>query len=62
MLAVIYIFYSNDNFLFYIYFFQNVLDRMERIVRLHAINTVSTRRVTDLTVVVCMAVKKRGIA
>lgn len=36
--------------------FQNVSFPLERIVRFHAIYTVSTRRVPESTVVVCMAV------
>lgn len=35
---------------------QNVSFPLERIVSIHAINTVSTRRVTESTAVVCMAV------
>lgn len=36
--------------------FQNVSFPLKRIVRFHAVYTVSTRRVTESTVVVCMAV------
>lgn len=37
---------------------QNVFYPMERIAGIHAVYTVSTRRVTDSTEVVCMVVKK----
>lgn len=37
---------------------QNVICLMERIAGIHAVVTVSTRRVTDSTEVVCMAVQK----
>lgn len=42
-----------------VYFFsQNVFCPMERIAGIHAVYTVSTRRVTDSTEVVCLAVQK----
>lgn len=37
---------------------QNVICPMERIAGIHAVYTVSTRRVTDSTEVVCLAVQK----
>lgn len=40
------------------FFFQNVICPMERIAGIHAVYTVSTRRVTDSTEVVCLAVQK----
>lgn len=40
---------------------QNVLNRLERIVSIRAITIVSTKRVTDSTGVVCLAVHKEKI-
>lgn len=40
------------------FFFKNVICPMERIAGIHAVYTVSTRRVTDSTEVVCLAVQK----
>lgn len=42
-------------------FQQNVLNRLERIVSIRAITIVSTKRVTDSTAVVCLAVHKERI-